>query len=94
MKVGAYDYLQKPIDLDELELKVERLLDRRRLSMENEQLWEDSRGQSGLSHIIGESPVMQKLFDDIRQVAPSRATVLITGETGSGKELVARAVHD
>ncbi len=94
MKVGAYDYLQKPIDLDELELKVERLLERRRLTIENEQLWQDSRERSGLGHIIGESPVMQKLFDDIRQVAPSRATVLITGETGSGKELVARAIHD
>jgi DNA-binding NtrC family response regulator len=94
MKTGAYDYLQKPVDLDELELKVERLLERRRLSMENEQLWQDHRSRSGLGQLIGESPVMQKLFDDIRQVAPARATVLITGETGSGKELVARAIHD
>jgi DNA-binding NtrC family response regulator len=94
MKTGAYDYLQKPVDLDELELKVERLLERRRLSMENERLWQDNRSRSGLGQLIGESPVMQKLFDDIRQVAPARATVLITGETGSGKELVARAIHD
>ncbi|MFH1742246.1 MAG: sigma-54 dependent transcriptional regulator [bacterium] len=94
MKIGAYDYLQKPIDLDELELKIERLMERRRLSMENEQLRKDNRGRSGLGQIIGDSPVMQTLFDDIRQVAPSRATVLITGETGSGKELVARAIHD
>ncbi len=94
MKQGAYDYLQKPVDLDELDMKVERLLERRRLSMENERLWQDHRSRSGLGQLIGESPVMKALFEDIKRVAPSRATVLITGETGSGKELVARAIHD
>jgi len=94
MKTGACDYLQKPIDLDEIELKVERLFDQRRLSMENEQLWKDHRERSGLGQITGESAAMHNLFEDIRKVASARTTVLITGETGSGKELVARAIHD
>jgi DNA-binding NtrC family response regulator len=94
MKVGAYDYLQKPIDLDELELKVERLFEQRRLTMENEQLWKEHRERSGLARLTGDSAAMHKLFEDIRKVASARTTVLITGETGSGKELVARAIHD
>ena len=94
MKIGAHDYLQKPIDLDDLEIKVNRLLRYRQQSMVIEQLRDDSRSRSGLGQMIGESPVMKELFDSIKQVAPSRATVLITGETGSGKELVAHAIHD
>lgn len=93
MRRGAYDFMTKPINLDRLELVLQRALKNRELEDENRALREQLDTRFGLEQIIGQSPVMQEVFDTIRQVAPSRATVLIQGESGTGKELVARALH-
>lgn len=91
MKSGASDYILRPFDLEELELSIKRALSFSRLVVENQFLREDkSVDDTGL---IGNSPVMQQLQQSIRQVAPEKATVLVAGETGTGKELVARAIH-
>jgi len=90
MKSGASDYILRPFDLEELELAIARALSFARLVVENQYLREDKAPGAGL---VGSSPVMQQLFESIRQVAPEKATVLIAGETGTGKELVARAIH-
>lgn len=90
MKSGASDYILRPFDLEELELAIARALSFARLVVENQYLREDKAPDVGL---VGASPVMQQLFESIRQVAPEKATVLIAGETGTGKELVARAIH-
>jgi len=95
MKLGAFDFLLKPFDRTALEIVVRKALDLSRWKMENRYLREQADGRSGLSAgIIGESPVMQPVYDIVRQVAPTRSAVLITGETGTGKEVVARAIHD
>ncbi len=88
MKNGAADYILRPFDLEELELAISRALSFARLVVENQYLREEKTADSG---IIGNSPQMQQLAESIRQVAPEKATVLIAGETGTGKELVARA---
>jgi two-component system, NtrC family, response regulator AtoC len=93
MRAGAYNYLTKPVNLDELELLVEQLLKNRQLQMENEYLLEQSKATKGLEGIIGNSAPMKNMIKQIKQIAPTKATVLITGETGTGKELVARAIH-
>jgi two-component system response regulator AtoC len=90
MKSGASDYILRPFDLEELELAIARALSFARLVVENQYLREDKAPDAGL---VGTSPAMQQLFESIRQVAPEKATVLIAGETGTGKELVARAIH-
>lgn len=90
MKSGASDYILRPFDLEELELAIARALSFARLVVENQYLREDKAPDVGL---VGTSPAMQQLFESIRQVAPEKATVLIVGETGTGKELVARAIH-
>ncbi|HYC78259.1 MAG TPA: sigma-54 dependent transcriptional regulator [Planctomycetota bacterium] len=92
MREGAADYLSKPLNFDELTLVVERALERRRLRAEAGQLRERLSEKQRLHNIIGSSPAMQKVYDTVRQVAPSRASVLITGESGVGKELVAAAI--
>ncbi len=94
MKSGAYNYLTKPVNLDELEVLVNQVLEKRRIELENEYHREREKGPEGFEGIIGESPVIQALRDRIKQIAPTKATVLITGETGTGKELVARAIHN
>lgn len=93
MRLGARDYLQKPVNLDELELVVRRLLDQQKLLSENEYLRSKLREKNGYQELIGSSPIMKKLFSKIEQVAATKATVLITGESGTGKELVAEAIH-
>lgn len=90
MKHGASDYILRPFDLEELELSIKRALSFSRLVVENQYLREEKTADSGL---VGNSPVMQQLQQSIRQVAPEKATVLVAGETGTGKELVARAIH-
>lgn len=90
MKSGASDYILRPFDLEELELAIARALSFARLVVENQFLREDKVSNVGL---VGSSSAMQQLFESIRQVAPEKATVLIAGETGTGKELVARAIH-
>jgi DNA-binding NtrC family response regulator len=93
IKLGAYDVIAKPIDLGRLELTISRALQSRSQAQQIEQLRGELEKKFGLEHIIGESPKMQEVFETVRQVAPSRATVLIQGESGTGKELIAHAVH-
>ena len=93
MRRGAYDFLAKPVNLDRLELLLKRALGERRLDAENQRLKAQLDAKFGFENIIGASPAMQEVFQTIRQVAPTRATVLIQGESGTGKELVARALH-
>jgi len=94
MRAGAADYLTKPINFDELLLVVERAIERRRLKLEAGQLRQRLSDRHRLPNIIGSSPAMQTVFETVLQVAPSRASVLITGESGTGKELVAAALHE
>jgi len=93
MKKGAYDYVSKPLNLDELEIVLKRAIRSRDVEEENLALKAQISTRYGLENIIGHSQVMQPVFDAIRQVAPSRATVLVEGESGTGKELVSRAIH-
>jgi len=88
-KLGAYDFLEKPIDPEKLLITMQRALEMARLREETERL-----RQEGLTPIIGESRAMKRLFEQVRKVAPSNAKVLIMGENGTGKELVARAIHE
>ncbi len=94
MKRGAYDFVTKPVNIDRLELLVRRALHDRATREENAELKQQVTGSSSLEAMIGRSPAMVRVFDTIRQVAPSRATVLIQGESGTGKELAARAIHN
>ncbi|MDR3458903.1 MAG: sigma-54 dependent transcriptional regulator [Verrucomicrobiae bacterium] len=94
MKQGADDYIAKGrLQIDELELRIARALKQQNLEVENVSLRQQLDSKFGLENIIGESPVMQEIFDVVKQVAPTRATVLIGGESGTGKELIAKAVH-
>lgn len=93
MRRGAYDFVTKPINIDRLEILVRRALHERAVTKENKELREKIRRPSGLENLLGRSAAMEEIFDVIRQVAPSRATVLIQGETGTGKELAAHAIH-
>lgn len=90
---GAYYFLTKPLNLDEVELLLKRAAHTRSLEAENRELTASLRPTGGLDAMLGNSPQMQAIFNRIRQVAPSTATVLIEGETGTGKELVAKAIH-
>lgn len=93
MKDGAYDFLTKPINLDHLELVVHRALKQKHLERQNATLRTQLAGQSALGRLLGTSDAMQQVRDRIRQAAPTPATVLIQGPSGTGKELVARALH-
>lgn len=93
MKLGAFDYLSKPFDPDELKLVVERALERRRLLQENLNLRSEVGSKYRFENIIGSSPSMQGVYRLIAQVAPTNSTVLLAGESGTGKELLARAIH-
>jgi len=95
MRAGAEDYLTKPIDFDALLLSVERTLQRREIATEAENLRRQlrARDQVGMEGLIGTSAPMQRIYAMSKQVAPSRATVLITGESGTGKGELARALH-
>ena len=94
MRKGAYDFVTKPINLDELGMKIRRAIKGQRLEQENQQLKQQVDQRFGLENLIGESPAMHRILDTIRQVAPTRATVLVLGESGTGKELIARAIHN
>src|SRR5688572_25771179 len=95
MRAGATDYLTKPVDFDALLLAIERTLEQRDIRIENENLRRQVREQQGegIQGLLGTSPVMQQVYRLARQVAGSRATVLITGESGTGKGEFARAIH-
>jgi two-component system NtrC family response regulator len=91
---GAYDYFQKPMDLNELKMIIRRALDKLRIEKENRQLREKLREENSFEGIIGISRSMHGVFESIRRVADSDATVLILGESGTGKDMVARAIHN
>ncbi len=93
MKTGAEDYLAKPLDLEELEMVVERALEKKRLLEETRILRERVAEKYRFENILGESPEMLHAFKAIRQVASSNASVLLLGESGTGKELFAQALH-
>ncbi len=93
LKSGAYDYLTKPLDFDELKLSLERALDHTRLQVENESLRARLPSGFDLASIIGKSGATRRLVEMIAMVAPTEATVLVAGESGTGKELVAKAIH-
>ncbi len=93
LKKGAYDYLTKPLDFDELRLAMERAMDHSHLKEENRLLRETLGAHFDQRNIIGRSQAMVTLLETVAQVAPSEATVLITGESGSGKEVIAGAIH-
>lgn len=93
LKNGAYDYLTKPLDFDELRLAMERAMDHKELREENRLLRETLGSHFDRRHIIGQSRAMVRILETVAQVAPSEATVLITGESGTGKEMIAGAIH-
>jgi two-component system, NtrC family, response regulator AtoC len=92
MKLGAYDFIERPYNIDHIELIIKNALETSRLKQENQFLREQLQGQ-GWDEFIGQSEGMRELYNLIKQIAPSKANVFISGETGTGKELVARAIH-
>jgi len=93
LKKGAYDYLTKPLDFDELKIAINRATEHNRLKKENEYLKKRLGEKFDSQNMIGRSPLMVKLLETVEQVAATEATVLITGESGTGKEMIANAIH-
>jgi len=93
MKAGAYDYITKPFNRDELRLTVARALEMNGLATENKKLKSELADRADLSAMVGSSAAMERVFQVVRKVADTEASVLITGESGTGKELVARSIH-
>ncbi len=94
MKLGAYDYLSKPADNDELIAVLDKAWEYSRLIVENDKLRRKLQNADPSVEIAGSSPAIRKVVDFIRQVGPSEATILVLGESGTGKELIAQALHD
>jgi DNA-binding NtrC family response regulator len=94
LKLGANDYFSKPWDNEKLLIEIDRMIARRRLESENTQLKRALKQRYGFPDIVGKSERMLRLLDLVAQVAASRSTILITGETGTGKELIAKAIHN
>lgn len=93
LRNGAYDYLLKPVEFDDLLIRVKHLLDFKKLSDENKFLRQKVSAKADFVNIIGKSEVMKKVFNVITQVAPTNSNILISGKSGTGKELVAKAIH-
>jgi len=93
MRQGAYDFVTKPVNIDRLEMLIRRALRERTVEAENVELRQEVRKTRTPDRMIGRSTVMERVFETIRQVAPSKATVLIQGESGTGKEVAAKAIH-
>lgn len=93
VRAGAFDLLTKPLIDEELELAIDRALSQRQVIAENKQLREQLDHQFGLDNVIGSDHRMVKIYDMIESVADTRATILITGESGTGKSMIARAIH-
>ncbi len=93
MKIGAFDYIQKPFKHDELLLTIERAINLKKLQEENVRLKDELKKKFRFENIIGKSKVMLDVFELIKASAPTRSTILVEGESGTGKELVARAIH-
>ncbi|MDZ4678595.1 MAG: sigma-54 dependent transcriptional regulator [Oligoflexia bacterium] len=94
MKLGAYHYIVKPFKNDEMILLTKRAMERAQLVNENKLLRKELKKEFNIESIIGKSPAMFELFDLVKRVAPATANVLVKGESGSGKELVAKAIHN
>ena len=94
MRRGAYDFVTKPVNIDELEIKITRAIQGQQTEQENIQLRQQVEKRFGLENLIGESKAMHDILDTVCQVAPTRATILVTGESGTGKELIAHAIHN
>jgi two-component system response regulator PilR (NtrC family) len=94
MKLGAYDYISKPFNIDEIRLIVKKAIEKKREHVELSLLRQKVDASYAIENIIGQSPKMQELFRIIPRIAQSNSNVLITGESGSGKELVAHAMHN
>src|SRR5579883_2059440 len=93
LRKGASDYILKPIEFDELIVKIKRLLEHRKLAVENQVLRRELHRDYDFANIIGKSPSMLKVFDVIQKVSGTISNVLITGKSGTGKELVGRVIH-
>lgn len=93
MKLGAFDYIMKPLSLDHLLLLIDRIYEKRKLLNENIYLLEELSKNYHFDNIVGQSPQMIKLYEEIKQVSKTDATVLLTGDSGTGKELLASAIH-
>ncbi len=90
---GAFDFIPKPFSIEQLELAVERSLNHRQLVEQNQQLQQELRSTHQFEKVVGRSPQMAAVLDQVRRVAPTEANVLLSGESGTGKELIARCVH-
>lgn len=93
LRHGAFDYLIKPVEFEDVIIRVKRLIDYKKLAAENKSLRQRISSDSGFTNLIGKSEPMKKVFDVISQVAPTNSNVLIYGKSGTGKELVAKAIH-
>jgi DNA-binding NtrC family response regulator len=93
LRAGASDYILKPVEFDELLVKIRRLLEHKKLALENQFLRRELQREFDLTTLIGKSPPMQRVFDMIQKVSGTDSTVLVTGKSGTGKELVAKAIH-
>ena len=93
MRLGAFDYISKPVDLDELDLMIERIIEHKNLKSENQLLKTQLQEKHKISSIISQSRKMEEVINVAARVADSKATVLITGENGTGKEVLAKAIH-
>ena len=93
MKKGAFDYIQKPFKVDEIQVVIEKALTQRRLLEENRQLRAEVHRRYSFHNIIGRSDRMRAVFDLVQRVADTRTSILVTGESGTGKELIAKAIH-
>lgn len=93
IKIGAFDYIQKPFKHDELLLTIRRAIEHKKLQEENIRLKDELKRKFSFENIVGKSKVMNNMFEVIKAAAPTRSTILVQGESGTGKELVARALH-
>ncbi|MGH7596644.1 MAG: sigma-54-dependent transcriptional regulator [bacterium] len=93
MKRGAYDYIIKPFEIDELKVKIRHIFEKKTLANENRSLKQELKQRYSIDNMVGQSGAMQEVYKMVHKVAPSDATVLIRGESGTGKELVAQAIH-
>jgi two-component system response regulator PilR (NtrC family) len=93
MKLGAYDYIQKPFKIDEVKIVLKQALEKRTLRLENFRLKKELGTKYAFDNIIGGAPPMLRIYEMVKRVANTKSSVLITGESGTGKELIARAIH-